>query len=422
MTPVRILFLGLFFAMVALGGLYPLQARAGFETKDVELFVPTSAWLVGLATLVPMNDTGKGMPCVMANQFSNNFVIRFSGGRKRMLAMAIDFRQDTLQVGKTYDVDVEISPDYMTRLEAVALNNGTALINLQESGGFYDALKGGKYMYMTFADQPYNFALLGASDGIKRMEQCYDPGTAQPTQAQQTQSTPQPQAAPYVPHGFGEAIPPSYREKNAIPDDTPASEAMMPGPLTQMPGEEIQQLEQQVSALDDMLSQAEQKLASIAPAAGTPEPEAAEQPQPKQKQTVAPIGKPLAQAWMAPSTVNRRGLKQPDVMVPSQKAQPAAAQLASVQSQAASMERRWRAIRGSNLREVLDVWSASAHVRLVWQADREYSVLESFSIEGSFEKVVASLLEQYNAEDVRPLARIYADPDNGQKVLVVETY
>ena len=188
-------------------------------------------------------------------------------------------------------------------------------------------------------------------------------------------------------------------------------------PLTQMPGEE--DIGQKIAALEHMLQNAENQLTKMEPSTGAV---SLSDPEISAKSTVAlqdvqPVGRPLANTWMTPATPQRSGLKQPGVMV-----RQASLTGERTVTPPASNNRRWRAISGSNLHEVLDVWSSNANARLVWQADREYAVRRSFSLEGTFEQVAAGLLEQYSEEQVRPVARIYRDPDNNQKVLVVETY
>src|SRR5687768_11841605 len=88
-------------------------AGAAFPAKADEnmLFAPTSAWLVGSASILPQEpgDTLK-FPCVMINQFDNGFLVRLSGGDEKIMAMAIDFRQAAFTPDNSYAVKITIPP------------------------------------------------------------------------------------------------------------------------------------------------------------------------------------------------------------------------------------------------------------------------------------------------------------------------
>jgi outer membrane scaffolding protein for murein synthesis (MipA/OmpV family) len=69
-----------------------------FAQDSDTLITPTSGWLVGPA-LVSESADGT-TPCLMANSFSNNFEIRFSGGGENILAMAVNVHRPTFEAGQ----------------------------------------------------------------------------------------------------------------------------------------------------------------------------------------------------------------------------------------------------------------------------------------------------------------------------------
>lgn len=411
-------------------------ARAGFDADGVEVFVPTSAWLIGPASVAPVSDAGFSMPCIMMNQYNNGFVFRFSGGGGRIMAMALDFRQDAFETGETYLLKIEVPPTFSADLPATAHNKGTVLINLQRAGGFYEALKGGKYLNLTIGGQRLSFAMLGIKEGLERVENCYNPvpqaSSGQPREAAANRGT----------FNLAADIAPGYIDKvRTAPPPGPSlagtkgltEENLTPIPGGDMPAEEaLPALEQRLAALDQMLSSAAQRLSQLQPSAMTQQ---QTQPPPQQQPVInsqvqpdpapasfqpqvdkvpaQPIGRPLASTWTQP--VRKGGMSQQPV---EQQAEPSAVKTASYLPQI----RRWRAMHGSNLREVLDVWTGSENARLIWRSDREYSIPRSFSLEGTFEQVVANILDLYGEERVRPVGRIYYNPDTGQKILLVESY
>ncbi len=86
----------------------------------------------------------------------------------------------------------------------------------------------------------------------------------------------------------------------------------------------------------------------------------------------------------------------------------------------ATIRKRWRTMRGANLREVLDVWATHSNTKLIWMAGQDFSVHRSLSLQGTFSTAVLSILEQFNEEKIRPVGRMYRDPQTGGMVLLIE--
>lgn len=84
-------------------------------------------------------------------------------------------------------------------------------------------------------------------------------------------------------------------------------------------------------------------------------------------------------------------------------------------------ETRWFALSGAPLAEVMKVWADDAGVQLIWQSERNFAVKESISQVGHFEDAVFRALNQYQAEEVRPVGEMYRDPQSGRSILVVRT-
>ncbi len=83
-------------------------------------------------------------------------------------------------------------------------------------------------------------------------------------------------------------------------------------------------------------------------------------------------------------------------------------------------ETRWFALSGAPLSEVLNVWAEDAGVSVVWQAEKNYALLESVSQVGTFEDAVFQALSQYNDQPIRPVGEMYTD-EQGHKVLVIKS-
>lgn len=362
-----------FLALAAVCTLFFAAARAQAQEEPVStLLVPTSGWLVGPASLA--EGLGAAMPCVMLNQYNNGYNLRFSGGDGRILAMAIDFRQDAFRAGTPYEMTIAVRPDFEEKVTATALNGGTILINTQKYAGLYEALEKGKALSLSVNGAALDFLLAGAPDGLARIEQCKNPASKQA------------------------AVRPG--EKEIVVDPS----------------------------IDSALQGAAEKLSATAPMAGASEsaPVVAAQVQPSEggrmdKSTEASItpavGKPLAGSWLSPAVPQRAGMHQRDIMVTTA----AAAESREPVSAGTAAERRWRAMKGMDLREILDTWARSENVRIVWQAGRDYALRDTLGARGTFEDAVQMLLEQFRDDPRRPVGKIFMDPSMGQKVLVIET-
>ncbi len=387
-------------------------ARAGFEAENVEIFVPTSAWLVGSATLLPVSDAGFSMPCVMINQYNNGYVLRFSGGNGSIMAMAVDFRQNSFKPGTDYKVKIDIPPHFSQDVTATAHNQGTILVNVPPHADFYNSLQSGKYLYLTIGDKEFNFALLGAKNGLLRVEQCYNPqqqNTDNKSRGFQNATN----------HNQREAIPPVYSDALRQQQPPPVVEDKdkilipMPGDLSKaQPSSVPGNIVQEMAALDNMLQSAAQKLAALEPAsgymkAGEIEKMATQKTNIPAKQAAKAMGKPLANSWTSPLNNNIAGLNQQDIIVAGH-------------GLTATRERRWRAMQGNNLHEILDVWARHENVRLIWKTDHAFAIQESVSMQSTFEDAVLTVLQQHDKRK-RPVGRIYIDPVVNQRVLLVET-
>jgi hypothetical protein len=83
--------------------------------------------------------------------------------------------------------------------------------------------------------------------------------------------------------------------------------------------------------------------------------------------------------------------------------------------------RRWRALSGASMRQVLEAWSEDAQIRLVWLAPQDFAVRYSINKSTAFSQGVQDLLAQYAFEPVRPMGQIYRDPTTDQAILVVRS-
>lgn len=459
------------------------------EASSDDVFVPTSGWLVGPASLLPPERGAGNMPCIMANQFDNGFTFRLSGGGNKLHAIAVDFRQPAFRPGQTYGVDLTAGNNFNQRINAQAYDPATLLINIDAHPALYKLIGEGAALGIQLGDKVLRFAMLGAGDGLRRVEQCYNGGSG--ATARQASAAAPAEALPAIDPSYSQAVgnggaqttdttmltgmrmitsPPPAPVGEATP--VTAQQEVAPQPAApaqpQVPGQAQQG--QTVSAdpqnggqgdtpslVDRMLAQASQTTQPVQPATGAIGLQAALQPKPPRAVQIAPApiadsaksgeatavaapsgpaqveGGALARNW-TDSTV--RAPQGRDIVYGQRRAFPStadqtetippetvAAATAGGSTQPVpppAADRRWRAANGSNLKDILAVWANKEQARLVWMAGKDYQVPKNVSTQGDFESAVSGLLEQYQGEAMRPVGRIYRDPQSGQKVLVVE--
>ncbi len=337
--------------------------------QDMATYTPTSAWLVGPASLVETEGYSGQMPCVVANQFGNGFVLRLSGGGGQLLAMAIDFRQKAFKPHQKYEVEFSVPGAFFQSFVGAAYDESTLLFGLNKFPEFYKALQGAETLVISVNGASVGLNLVGLEDGFRRMDACYGPGkkTEQITQNQPDEEKSSPE-----------------KSSTKNPLITP-KEALTPLPEDASDESETDTLAAKAKEVEE----AARQLAESRPEKSAPE------------------GQAMASRWTEPKVVRPNPS---DVIV--QKSAPAPANT--------SRTMLWRALKGANLQDVLGLWTEGVDVRLMWLADANFPVMRSMSFEGNFENALQMLLDQYSGQGDRPVGRIYREPGSQKQVLVIE--
>lgn len=338
-------------------------------------YTPTSAWLVGPASLVDTEGYSGQMPCVVANQFGNGFVLRLSGGGGQLLAMAIDFRQKAFTPHQKYEVEFSVPGAFFQSFVGAAYDESTLLFGLNKFPEFYKALQGAETLVISVNGASVGLNLVGLEDGFRRMDACYGPSQKREQVAQFQLDT-------------EKFSPEKSSTKNPLITPKEA--------LTPLPGENSGSDEAAQPAETDALAAKAREVEEVARQLAASRPE-----------KPAPDGQAMASRWTEPKVVRPNPS---DVIV--QKSAPAPANT--------SRTMLWRALKGANLQDVLGLWTEGVDVRLMWLADTNFPVMRSMSFEGNFENALQMLLDQYSGQGDRPVGRIYREPGSKKQVLVIE--
>ena len=375
-----------------------------FAQDSDALITPTSGWLVGPA-LVSESADGT-TPCLMANNFSNNFEIRFSGGGENILAMAVNVHRPTFEPGASYLMTLGVTEGEGVDLPAQAFSADTVIVDMKPDKGFYQNLKKAQSLFVKLGDSQMEFSMLGVGDGLKRMESCFSPSTKS--------------AAAPVEHAVeGQHVwkAGSDADKPAHDEAPPVTDSAIPGirkldaalaqPQEPMGRDAAEEQADAGSALPPMGD-----VPAVSPNAPAPDPVHSQEVSAPVIEDIVDQNRPNMVITKAPESQPAPVEAKPDIIFP-----PAGK---AAQASAPGQQMRWRVMKGANLRGILDVWAKSAQAQLVWQSDQDFSVMQSVAQQDTFEGIVQTLLAQYPDGQPRPVGKIHIDPATGQKTLVIE--
>jgi hypothetical protein len=81
---------------------------------------------------------------------------------------------------------------------------------------------------------------------------------------------------------------------------------------------------------------------------------------------------------------------------------------------------KWHAIRGTDMRNILQLWAREAGVELLWKSDVNFPVKQTVNMTGSFESALQTMLGQYEGDGLRPVGVLHKDPVSPRTYLVIE--
>ncbi len=377
-----------------------------------DLLAPSGAWLVGPATLADGSDAeAGGMPCVMVNKFSNGSELRFSGGGEEILALALNVGAPSFEVNQSYLITIGFEGQAPINLPAEAFSEDTIVVGTEPGKDFYKFIKEKPSMTLHLGTSVMEFSLLGVPHSLRRLEECYKPlpASAAPVATPAAASTPSPNAAATGIKKLDEVSAQKVDELlgeitgNALPPAPTAATTTASAPTVPAPAAPVAA----VSKSADVPVEEKAPSRSATPPQIQPAP--APLPEPKTATPAEPAPEPAPAAAPAPQP-SFKDAKPRDILSPGA--------AAPVTGEGAQM--RWRVMKGANLQSTLDVWAESTKGRLIWKADKPFSMPESMAMQGTFEAAVEAVLARFPRGQARPVGKIYTDPANGQKVLVIE--
>lgn len=387
---------------------------------------PTSGWMVGQAVVAESADPASDMrglplPCVAMNQFENGFTVRLSGGGKRVVAMAFDFRQNAFGHGERYPIRLSVDRLYAHDFEGVAFDAGTLVVDTGGDEKLFQALGSGEILIVGMGGNVVAFDLKGLPDGLARLESCHRPqATPSPATSQTVMATP--------------PLPPVQPAQQ--PETPPVQAPLKIDAALKLADDSIAGIPMQGSMSPDL------------PPVTADGPPAPAQP-PVWTATAHEAARNVLERWAAAAgvrlqwTASHNGssdrdfryegsledavqayLAQTDKSMTAtwagqRSASPAPSSISKVPFENGSRTGPWVAAKGADLRDTLALWSRQAGVDLVWRSPVTFSIPMDIRFENSYEGAVGKLLEQSSSGTLRPIGELHRDPGSGQTALVI---
>ncbi|HPD83569.1 MAG TPA: TcpQ domain-containing protein [Alphaproteobacteria bacterium] len=407
-----------FFVLLMVTGIIVVGPRAmAQEQQAVPKFAPVSGWQVGNTVLSKERGfSGLKLPCMATVSYDNGYVVRLSGGGQKILAMAIDFRQNVFHQGRKYPVTLRMGQaGGASSTMAVAFSQSTLLFNLRSLTSFYQQIAVSPYFELDVDGNTMIFELGDIQKSLTKLEQCYDPSAA---------------ASTTVAENMPAGVPLSGNvETDNSQENSPApvAEVKWDDEITPLPSEtnRLRQVEMR-SATQSMVWTAkagdglQETLQKWSHQAGvTLDWKADSDGQVVSDLEVEGDFEEAVQNLMAQNSA-ALGIEA-NLMTPQQKyAAPQSLVPPVSPSSMGVVSRAYVAPVGASLQAVLENWSGRAGVDFVWTANEDFRVKSAVN-ENSYETALQSLLGQYENDKLRPAAQLNNDPETGQRLLSVES-
>jgi hypothetical protein len=395
-------------------------------------FVQAGAWVVKPNQMSEVRGLDNvDLPCMMVTSFDNGYSLRFSGSKGKILAMAVDFRQEIFVRGRKYSGVLALDDGVMRNVSATAFTNSTLIFNMREVQGFYGAVSASTGMLLNVENNPMIFRLSGMVDAMQKLEACY---IGKPFSNVRSVSA----------SGGALPVPPQPLHGQSVNNNKSWTDKVEPVPAriardhqkTQRKAGQVWQAQAGNSVRSTLQSWADRAGVDVDwNATGdldiihdiTVHGSFEDAVQALMAQNAAALG-------IDANMVGKTGHMRPTALHRAYSQQGASASRAALSSSMTSVASsrpssqttnyvtggRWSAETGASLQSVLQNWSKKAGVELMWESGQGFAVRSPISTNASYEDALRVLLEQYSDQRVRPQAQLNNDPNTGRRVLFIQ--
>ncbi len=379
-------------------------------------FTPSGPWTVEKTAFAQTRGlNGVRLPCMMAANYNNGYVLRLSGHSGQILAMAVDFRQNVFKQGRKYPSAIGLNQFGNFKTTATAFSESTLIFNLRSYSGFYQQLQGAGMLTLDVDGNAFVFNLGNVPEALNRLEACFGPAMANSvTTASMMGQVERPQTKREPTNSvkdWNQKVEPSAPRSSV---SAPQVQAPMTMRWQAKAGDDIRDTLNRWSnragiALSWQSDRGGQVVSDINVTGSF---EQAVQMLMAQNSTALGIdammagkGAPRPMSPMAPLPV----ASTPQSILPPQNVP------------APEAPSQWAAPAGADLQVVLQQWSKREGVDFVWQAHHEFKLKRAVNGGQSYEAALQAILSQFSNDGVRPAAQLNNDPQTGNRLLIVQS-
>ena len=384
-------------------------SSAQTQRARIPQFTPTGAWEIvptQMATIRGLE--ALKLPCVMKANYDNGFIVRFAGGGKRILSMAVDFRQPIFNEGQDYKAQLHFDGTASRGANAKAFSGSVLLFDLKSIGNIYPQLTKTKTLRVQVEGNAMVFNLGDIKTALGRLDNCFT-GTTGLTSG--------------IPPKFGL---PDKMLRNGIPSSqaTPEifSDTNLSRPRLSRPviGEAVIDNSPRVAASEITKSMREPRVGVSGAGAQSPVMARSVTPAPiatppvrVRRLDVPDVTQPLPKPVMSrPSALGGGRVSRaiPDgggvlerlpvtptvtaQTLPESSTMPIDAMTADKAPTKLWSNTAWTANAGEDMRAVLERWGSRAGVDIQWDASNNGRVASDVNVTGTFEQAVQTLMAQ----------------------------
>lgn len=393
----------------------PVVAPTTMMAPAAPQFMPVSGWSVEKTAFAQARGlNGVRLPCMMAANYDNGYILRLSGHSGQMLALAVDFRQNVFTQGRKYPSTIGLNQFGGFQTTAMAFSESTLIFNVRPYSGFYQQLQGSNTLTLDVDGNAFIFNLGNVGEALNRLEGCFGPSTGAPIGTARSISEPMrpdtKRETTNTVKDWNEKVQPSAAPVNRLEPQ----EMQMPQSMTwsAKAGDDIRDTLGRWSnragvALAWQSDRGGQVVSDIN-VKGTFE--QAVQMLMAQNSTALGIDAMMGgQGNMSP-------MQPMPVATAPQSILPPVSNLPETMSPS-----QWAAPQGADLQVVLRQWSEREGVNFVWQAHHEFKLKRAVNGGQTYKSALQAVLSQFSNDGVRPAAQLNNDPESGQRLLVVQS-
>ncbi len=390
------------------------SAKAQSQISNIPQFLPASGWTVQQSEFAEVRGLqGVNLPCMMATSYDNGYSLRFSGASQKILAMAIDFRQDVFVQGRKYPTTLNVDGSGSRDLSGTAFSQSVLIFNLREMSDFYNTISGATKMTLNVDGNPMVFALGSIGNALSELEGCSGGGVNKAVIQQ----------ASLPLGGVAKTLNEPVNDSPKWGQDVPAAPARVSkkSKIETTPIWEARAGDDMKSTLERWAFRSGVQLDWQAAQGGTVSDNIKvqgsfeEAVQALMARNAAALG--LDANMKSAAGVTRSGVSRvshaPQQLIPGR--------VTRARDSATGGTAKWSAPVGASLQHVLQAWSKRAGVELVWESNRGFAVRLPINTNGSYEDALQSLLNQYGDEKTRPNAQLNNDPVTGRRTLFIQS-